>query len=350
MSDPTTPTRDRVEDLVRRTLAVRAEDMAPGDPAGALPDLDRVGPIAPRRLGRSRRSVLLAAAVVVVAAATAGVALVARDGDGEAGRLTTVAEQPPSGGAQVPAITAPRALVGALHVERNVAVTTLLGLEGAIALPVSGTTQARSDTDAVLATFEAFVATSAAGSAYQSGLDGLDGLDGLRRDIDSYTGPGSLNDLDIAQDVSDRYAGLIAGVLDDQQAYALTIDDPVLRTGAVAYGEGLRLGEQTTQLVQASLLAVVVPGSESVAEAARLHAEVQWTLDTLVAETAGTPFAGATTTLVDEVEQTGLIEAAGQAIDGAGDVTALLGAVDLQQGQGWPAFLDSVEETLVAES
>jgi Nitrate and nitrite sensing len=350
VTDPNTPPLDPVEDRVRRTFAARTEDMAPGDSAGAPPDLGRDGRAAPRRLRGTRRPVLAAAVVVVVAGATAGVTLVARDGDREAGRLTTVAEQPPPSKADVAAVTAPRTLVNALQDERNLAATTLMGIEEAIALPVTDTAQARSDTDAAVATFAAFVAASPDGAAYQPGLDGLGALDELRRDIDSHAGPRSLDNVDTARDVFDRYAGIVGGLLDDQQAHAETIDDPVVRTGAIAYARGLRLGEQTTQLIRISLMAVVLPGTESVAELGRLQTEVQQGLDTLVAETAGTPFAEAAVTVVREVEEAGLLEAAGRAMDGTGDVSVIVGAADLLEDQGWPAFLDRVEETLAAGS
>ena len=347
MTDRNTPTLELVEDRVRRTFAARAEDMAPGDSAGALPDLGRDGRGAPRRFSVVRRPALAAAVVVVVAAATAGVALVARDGDREAGRLTTVSEQPPSSEADVTAVTAPRALVDALQDERSLAATTLMGLEEAIALPVTDTAQARSDTDAAVA---AFVAASPDEAAHQPGLDSLGTLAELRRDIDADAGPRTLDNVDTAQDVFDRYAGIVGALLDDQQAYAETIDDPVVRTGATAHGRGLQLSEQATQLIQVSFLAVVRPRTESVAELARLQTQVQQGLDTLVAETAGTPFAEAAVTVVGEVEEAGLLEAAGSAMDGTGDVPVIMGAAALLEGQGWPAFLDRVEETLAAES
>jgi hypothetical protein len=350
VTDPNTPTLDPVEHRVRRTFAARAEDMAPGDSAGALPDLGRDGRAAPRRFRGTRRPVLAAAVVVVVAAGTAGVALVARDDDREAGRLTTVAEQPPPSEADVAAVTAPRALVDALQDERSLAATTLMGIEEAIALPVTDTAQARSDTDAAVAAFAAFVAASPDGAAYQPGLDGLGALDELRRDIDSDAGARTLDNVDTAQDVVDRYAGIVGRLLDGQQSYAEAIDDPVVRTGATAHGRGLRLSEQTTQLIQVSLLAVVLPRTESVAELARLQTEAQQGLDTLVAETAGTPFAEAAVTVVGEVEEAGLLEAAGSAMDGTGDVPVIMGAADLLEDQAWPAFLDRVEEILAAES
>lgn len=352
MTDPIDPTLDPVEDRVRRTFAARAEDMASGDATGSLPNLGRDADAAPGRFRGTRRPVLAAAAVVVLVAASAGVALVIRDGDREAGRLTTAAEQPPVGEADVAAVTAPRVLVGALQEERNLAVATLMGIDEALGLSVDDIAQVRSDTDAAGATLAAFVTDSPAGAAYRSGLDGIGSLDELRRDIDSLAGgPRSLDNADIAQDVFDRYAGIVGALLDDQQAHAVTIDDPFVRSGAVAHARGLRLGEQTTQLVQVSMLAAVLPpGPESVAELARLHGEVKQGMDTLLAQTAGTPFAEAADTVVGEVEAAGLLEATGSATDGMVDVSRILDAAEALEDEGWPAFLDRVEETLATEA
>jgi hypothetical protein len=350
VTDPATPARDPVEDRLRRTFAARAEDMAPGDAAGALPDLRLDGRAAPLRSRWTDRPLLAAAIVVVVVLATAGVALVARDGDrGETGRLATVGEQPPSE-SPVAVVTAPRALVVALQDERNLATTTLIGIEDAIALPVTDTVQARSDTDAAVAAFEAFIAATPDGAAYQSGLDALGALGELRSDIDAYAGPRDLNNVDVADEVFDRYAGIVRGLLDPQRAFAETIDDPVVRAGAAAYGWGLQLDEQTAQLGRVAVLAAVSPGAESIGELSRLHTGVQQGLDALLAGTTGTPYEEAALTVAGEIEEAGLLEATGAVLDGPADIPAILAATDLPAGQGWPAFLDRVEEILAAES
>jgi hypothetical protein len=351
VTDPTTPTPDPVEDRLRRTFAARAEDMAPGDAAGALSDLglDRV--VVPLRSRWTSRSLLQAAAIVVVVAlAAAGVALVARDGDrDETGRLATVAEQPASE-SLVSLVTAPRALVVALNDERNLATITLMGLEDTIALSVTDTAQARSDTDAAIADFKTVVAASPDGAAYQPGLDALGALGELRSNIDADAGPRDLSNIDAAQAVFDRYAGIVLGLLDAQNAFAETIGEPVVRTGAAAYGWGLRLDEQTAQLGQAALLTVLLPGAESVGELSRLRTDVEQGLDALLAETTGTPYEEAAATVLGEIEEAGLLETTGAALEGRVDLAAILAAVDVRAGEGWPEFLDSVEEILAQES
>lgn len=350
MTDPNAPTVDPVEDRVRRTFAARAEDMGPGDSAGELPDLVRAGGTAAPRFRGSRRPVLAAAAaVVVVATATTGVALVARDGDRDPGRLTTAAEQEPVDEPALAVITAPGPLVDALRNERDLAAYELVGFEQVIALPVTDTAQARAETDAAIASFESDVASSADDTTYRGGLEGLGALPELRGDVDADAGPRDLNHLDTAQDVYDRYVAIVDGLLDDQQEYAEAIDDPVVRTGAVSYARGMRLREQTTQLVRATLLAVVMPGSGSDTELARVRTEVQDDLDALAAETAGTPFDEVAATVVGEVEETGLLDLAETADEGTGDLNELIEGSEVLDGESWPAFLDGVDEILAGE-
>jgi hypothetical protein len=58
----------------------------------------------------------------------------------------------------------------------------------------------------------------------------------------------------------------------------------------------------------------------------------------------------AAVTVVGEIDEAGLLEETGAALDGPTDIAAILGAVNLPEGHGWPAFLDRVEEILAAES
>jgi hypothetical protein len=344
----TSPVLDPVEDRLRRTFAARAEDMAPGDEDDMPLDLllHRL-PAPPRRRWTSRP--LHAAAVVVLAAiVAAGVALVARGGDADdTGRLDTVGEQP-STEASVTAVTAPRALVVALQNERNQATSRLLGIEDAIALPVNDVIEARTATDAAILAFEALL-DSPEQAAYDSGLVSLEGLEQLRRDIDADPGPRSLENIAASQRAFDRYAAMVDPLLNGQMALAEAIDDPTVRTGAVAYAQGMRLDEQTAQLSRSSLLAVVWPGTAEVSEASRLQLEVQQGLDRLLAQASGTPYEAAAAAVVADIDDAGLLAAIGAALDGSADVAALLSATDVVDGESWPAFLDDVEQVLAAQ-
>jgi len=80
------------------------------------------------------------------------------------------------------------------------------------------------------------------------------------------------------------------------------------------------------------------------------HSEVQQGMDAVLAETTGTPYEEAVVTVVGEIEEAGLLDATGAALEGPADIAAILAATDLPAGRGWPAFLDRVEEILAAES
>ena len=286
--------------------------------------------------------------MVVLALTVTGVALVARNG-GETRQLTTVDEQPPSE-SPVAEVTAARALVAALQDERNLAWNTLIGIEDAIQLPVADEEQARRATDAAVATFEAFVAASPDGAVYRPGRDGLGALGELRRDIDADTGPRDFGNVVAAQDVFDRYVGIVRGLLDAQQAFVETIDDPVVAACATAYASGLRLDEQIAQLGRVALLAVVVPGGETVRELSRLHTEVRLGLDGLLVATTGTACDEAAVTVVGEIEAAGLLDVTGAALEGSADISDIVAATDLSDTHSWPTFLDRVEEILAVES
>ena len=325
--------------------------MAPGDADEAPSDLLLPIPTpAPGRSSWTRRPLQAAAVVVLVTLVAAGLALATREnerGDGP-DRATTAGERSSASAAEM--ATAPRAVVEALQDERALATNRLRGTDDVIASEVADTAEARRITDVAVALFETFVAGSPEGAAYAGGLATLEDLGQLRTDIDADPGPRNLDNLAASQAVFDRYAAMVDGLLDDQTAFAETIDDPVVRAGAEAYGRGLHLVEQTTQLVESSLWAVVMPGTAAVTDVSRLHTDLQQDLDALVAATAGTPYAEAAATVVGEVEGSGLLDATGGLPgDGSLDLSALFDARALLIGESWPTFLDRVEEILASQ-
>ena len=249
-------------------------------------------------------------------------------------------------------VTAPRALVAALQDERNLATTTLIGVEDAIALPVTDTAQARSATDAAVAAFEAFVAASPDGAAYQPRARRP------RRPRASCAAtstptpaPGRSNNVGVAHEVFDRYAGIVdagcwtrRGRSPRRSTTRSCVRAPRRTRGVCSSTSRPRSSAGSPCWPRSS------PGAESIGELSRLHTEVQQGLDALLAETTGTPYEEAAITVVDEIEEAGLLEATGAVLEGSADISAILAATDLPADQGWPAFLDRVEEILAAES
>jgi hypothetical protein len=86
-----------------------------------------------------------------------------------------------------------------------------------------------------------------------------------------------------------------------------------------------------------------------VGELGRLRTAVQQGLDTLVADTAGTPDEEAATTLVGEIEDSGLLDAIGAALAGEANIGAILSGVDAGPSW-WTTYLDRVETMLAEES
>jgi hypothetical protein len=350
VTEPTAPVLDPVEDRLRRTFAARAEDMAPGDDDGVPLDLalDTLRPAARRRW--ASRPLLAAAVAALVALVAAGVVLrVHGDGADDTGRLATAGEQP-ADPTVVTAVTAPGALVDALQQERALATSRLLGIENVITLPETDVVQARAVTDAAADAFRELVASSQEAAVYAPAVAALDDLGPLRGDVDADAAPGDLGNIDTSQEVFDRYAAMVDAILGGQAALAATIDDPTVRQGAVAYERGLRLEEQMTRLWRAAVLGAVSAWPEGVSEVSQIHVEVERGLERLVAEAAGTPYEAATVDAVAGVDDAGLLAAAGPPPDGMIDVSQLLAAVDVVEGQVWPAFLDSVEQVLAAQS
>lgn len=348
MTDRPAPTFDVVEERLRRTLVARADDMRPGDTEdGGLVASFVVSPARSPGRSPSRRRALAGAAVVMVAALVAGgIALVTRIGDGdETGRVATD-RAPAPGESTGGLVVAPRDLVVALESEREMATTTLLGLEAAIVLPVTDNEQARSGTDAAVAAFQRLVGGSPEAGAYQPGLDALAALDQLRGDIDAASSSRGLGNIETAMAVSGRYSQIIGGLLDTHESFVLGIDDPDVRHGAEVYWRGLALQESTAQLGRVAMLAGVAPGTTTIAELSRLHTTVQQELDALGARATGTPYEDAAVTAIDELRATGLVEAAGATIEGDANFGDILSAVEMLADRGWPAFLDRVEDLL----
>jgi hypothetical protein len=343
-----------IEQRLRRTFAARAEDMAPGDGAAGDQGIQLVlAQSADRAHERHRdhgpgRFQLVAAIVVIVGLGLAAIGVVVAndEGDGdETGDLTSDGSGEPHA-PDVALITAPRDLVTALQDERNLATIELIGAADAMAPAVDDTEEARSRTDTAATAFDSVVAADPAGSAYQAALDRLDGLGALRGDIDAYDGPRTLDNVDLATEAFNRYSDMIGGLLDSQGEATQLIDDPDLQAGARMYLLGLRQHELTAQLGRAAVLNAVSPSSPTLTELSRLYGLVNQGHDDLLAQATGTPYEAPATTVIDQIEASGLLDTVATALQGTTDLSHLLAAVNLPEDQGWPAFLDRVEQLL----
>jgi hypothetical protein len=357
----TEPSLAPIEDRLRRTFDVRAEDMAPGDADDGDPALPAslTGPVdrtSARRSRWSSRPVLAAAGVLVVALAAAAVAVVVGPDDDEHSQVATADDcgdgEPCTSKdpATIDLVIAPRALVDALETERDMASNELLGLTRVFELPVDNNDEARRETDAAIDAFGAVVSDYPARSGHRSAVDGLEGLAALRTQVDDFPGTRDVQNVEFAEQIAAEYEQHISGLLDAQRAFVTSIDDPDLRLGGELLQWGMQQRELTVQLVRAVLLRAVDYGaSGQPAHLAQLRAEVMEGQDNLLAAATGTSYEEAAAALVGEVEDSDLLDIARSVAQGPVDVSGLLAARDNLEYRGWPDFLDRVEEILTAE-
>lgn len=350
MSDRQAPTLEVVEDRVRRTFAVRAEDMAAGDDdthdvddivAGTGRTRSAVQP------GRSRVLLLAAAVVVAVAVSAAGVALAVRGGDGDGSADVATGGRVATDAAEL--ATASRTLLDALRDERNLTFLHLLGFEDTIALPVTDLAQARASTDAAVAAHTALV-EQAWPSDDGPNLDGLATLAQLRLDVDAVTEPRTFTNVDAAMRVSAGYSEVVDGVLFVDHEVTVAVDEPEVTPAAEAYWHGLKVQHETNELLWATLVSVIagVDDAESVTELSARVAEVEQGVQALQDASAGQPFEDAAASAVEDLRRSGLIDAARTVLEGGEvDISALLEAnLDTPVDGGWPAFLDEVGDVI----
>jgi hypothetical protein len=304
-----------------------------------------------------------AAAAAVIVGGVVGVVAAGDDGGDHSGQLGAVDEcadepcppdidQSASGAptaAVVDLVTAPRDLVIALQDERDTAWAELIGQADLVASPFADAEDARRRTDAAVAGLQALVDAGTFGSAYQPALDDLDGLAALRGDADADDGPRDLSNIEAADDIFDRYGQLVTGLLDAQEAFVATIDDPDLRAGADLYQLSLHQQELTKELGRNALLVVVQPDEAAVTDLNQLYELLLAGNDTLVAQATGTPYEDVTTAGVGELQASGFLANISAVIEGSPNVPDLLTAIDTMDVQGWPVVLDDIEHRLSTE-
>jgi hypothetical protein len=346
---------DPVEDLVRRTFAVRAEDVAPGDgadwPAAAMEGPGPGRGRGPRPRWPSRPLLLAAAVLAVVLAAAGVVALAGGDGDDSSGDLATGGAEASVGRTTAALVIAPRDLLVALQDERNMASLTLIGATETIATPVADNAQARSNTDLAVASLESLLAEAPGGSRDLPLLDALGGLEQLRADIDADVGPADFGNLEAAQAAFDRYSEITAGVLSAHLDFVRDIGDAPLREGGEAYVRGLRLEDLTARLVRTALLTGIAPtqDTDKIQRLADLLATTEAGLAELEELTEGTAYQDATTAVADGMRTSGLLEQAHLVLDSQLDVVTLIEAGETMTTSGWPTYLDQVEQILAEQ-
>jgi signal transduction histidine kinase len=176
------------------------------------------------------------------------------------------------------AVVGPGGLFNALQDERNRAAVDLVALGDVIALPVAGTDEARTRTDAAIVDFRRLVGTHGdeVRTAYAPALDELAGLAELRDDVDTNPGPFTIDaNYAAADEVFTRYTTMVDALLDASSRVAVAIDDPELRRGADISFLASRQADAVARLVRHVLVTGIGAGGfdqrEEMVELGALH-------------------------------------------------------------------------------
>lgn len=260
------PVTDPLEDLLRQTFMIRAEDMAPGDgaPWEEPPAPENVHPIVTdppvaSRTARGRRRPLLAAAaavLVVVAAGAAGVVVLAGDGEGadqvDTRSSTTTTAGPLSDRTQVAGLAEQsRIVVVSLSAERGAATAVLTAPGEPDDMQTAERDRTRDNASDAIASFEAALADSPAADQFQAAIDDLAGLDDLRATTDTAVAAAGPTPADAVTEAQAGYDSLIEAVLTAQESSVATIDDATLATEAEVHLDGVRKLVADDRLYQA---------------------------------------------------------------------------------------------------
>jgi hypothetical protein len=295
----------------------------------------------------------LAGSVVVLALVGTACADAADPADGEDAGLFEEREASGSAdGASAHAVLASRDVITALSDERAVAAVGILGVE-TVETRVADNTEGRRLTDEAIAGFRSTVAGLAddVASPDRSALDdAAAGLGTLRGEIDGHPGPASISEIGYADGVFDRYGDVIGQLTEAGRTAGLSISAPDLRQGIALFTLGLEQSELTGRAVRAVLLGTVSGGLDTpdeIAEVAALQAALMEGQATVTATAAGSEFVAAADQLEADLEAAGFLETLSSVLEtGQADVAAVLDSVNVEPGQGWPAFLDGVEDIL----
>jgi Nitrate and nitrite sensing len=244
-----------------------------------------------------------------------------------------------------------REVVRSLQDERLVASMEAMGMANALELPVGNNAEARRFTDGAVESLRAEGVDQPAPvrSGYRAALDALSDVATVRADLDTYQGPGTLDSSDLALDIFDHYSAIIDAVIDSQSAVARSIENPSLRTGGELLAVGLEQVELEAQLGIRLLVGRVDPSDSAwAANIPALYDEALQGQETVEGLASNTAYEGAVSQLVDELETAPYLNFASTVIEGGQpDIAQILDAATVPADQGWSAFLNRVEASLM---
>jgi signal transduction histidine kinase len=274
----------------------------------------------------------------------------------EVAQSTDEAERVRSESSLAKASTGHQGLITRLQNERSWASVELVGQEETYVLDTEGYEDTRAETDAAIAAFEAELEgeEQAVRDAFRPAVDALSGLESVRADIDAYTGPKELDNIDTANEVYARYSELIKPLLSANGLVVSAIDNPELRQGAAVVDLTTRQVEDQAELIRLVVVGVAL-GAGGVDTAAEItdisQARSTFEQNNRDILDIGEPYAA----LVDELYPEEMVGQISQQVDqaittGRADVQGILNLISLPPDEGYGGMRDQLATDVIARA
>jgi signal transduction histidine kinase len=253
------------------------------------------------------------------------------------------------------ASTGHQGLITTLQDERSWASVELVGQQATYTLEIEGYDGTRAATDAAVAAFEAELAGEerAVREAFRPALDSLSELENVRADIDAFSGPKDLTNIDTANEIYGRYSALIQPFLRANSLVVSAIDDPELREGASLVDLATRQVEAQAELTRLTVVGVTLGGGVDTSREITGISQSRSIFDQNNRDilSIGEPYAALVDELYPEEVVGRLLEQVDSAIaTGAGDVTAILEGISLPPDEGYGGMVDRLADDLVVRA
>jgi signal transduction histidine kinase len=254
------------------------------------------------------------------------------------------------------ASTGHQGLITTLQNERSWATVELVGQEDTYVLETEGYEGTRAETDAAIAAFEDQLAgeEQPVRDAFTPAMGALAELKTVRADIDAYSGPKDLTNIETANELYARYSDLIQPLLSANGLVVSAIDNPELRQGAAVVDLATRQVEDQAELIRLTVVGVTL-------QSARVDTPAEITAISQARSTfeqnnrdildIGEPYA----TLVDELYPEEMVSQLAEQVDsavikGTADVPQILELISLPPDQGYGGMRDRLAEDVIARA
>ncbi|HEY8523743.1 MAG TPA: nitrate- and nitrite sensing domain-containing protein, partial [Acidimicrobiales bacterium] len=248
----------------------------------------------------------------------------------------------------------PAGLITTLQNERTWTLVELVGFETMVTVQTEGYDQNRADTDASIAAFREEIDSRGGrvAEAYGPALEGLEEeLQAIRADVDAFTAPRSLSNVDFARSVFDRYTAVTEPLFDATTRVAYDVNDAELRQGAQLADTVARQIETMSQMmILTTANAWVSPGGldqpGEISEVSALKSDFERQDQTMRSAT------GVYGEIAEEWYPTDLVENANAIVEEAvsttriGDVEAVLGSLNVPRDEGYVGYQEAVHAAI----